>query len=152
MRAIGSRFSYESVLINYPFFKILCNRAFDLLVRLTLLRGVRDMSNNLKLDRADILKARDIEEPHFAANMETGLKPLLAGYDIREVPMSWINRTTGMGASSFRIVGVAPGYVRGLVRLIWRSWRRRHVDRPRSEIRVKEAFEHPPPEPVDVAR
>ena len=81
--AIGSRFSYESVLINYPFFKILCNRAFHLLVKLTLLGGVRDVSNNLKLYRADILKTLDIEEPHFAANMETGLKPLLAGYDIR---------------------------------------------------------------------
>ena len=150
--AIGSRFSYESVLINYPFFKILCNRAFHLLVRLTLLRGVRDISNNLKLYRADILKSLDIEEPHFAANMETGLKPLLAGHDIREVPMSWINRTTGMGASSFRIARVAPGYVRGLMRLIWRSWRRRPVDRPGSEIRVKEAFEQPQPEPVDVAR
>ena len=74
--AIGSRFSYESVLINYPFFKILCNRAFHLLVKLTLLGRVRDVSNNLKLYRADILKTLDIEEPHFAANMETGLKPL----------------------------------------------------------------------------
>jgi SAM-dependent methyltransferase len=121
--AIGSRFSYESVLINYPFFKIVCNRAFHLLVNLTLLAGVRDVSNNLKLYRADILKTLDIEEPHFAANMETGLKPLLAGYDIREVPMSWINRTTGMGVSSFRIARVAPGYFWGLMRTIWRVLR-----------------------------
>jgi dolichol-phosphate mannosyltransferase len=124
--AIGSRFSYESVLINYPFFKILCNRAFHWLVKLALLPHVRDVSNNLKLFRADILKTLDIEEPHFAANMETGLKPLLAGYDIQEVPMSWINRTVGMGASTFRIVSVAPGYFRGLMRTIWRVWRGRN--------------------------
>jgi SAM-dependent methyltransferase len=121
--AIGSRFSYESVLINYPFFKILCNRAFHLLVKLTLLRRVRDVSNNLKLYRADILKTLDIEEPHFAANVETGLKPLLAGHDIEEVPVSWINRTVGMGSSSFRIVRVAPGYFGALMRIIWRVWR-----------------------------
>ncbi|HKF65591.1 MAG TPA: glycosyltransferase family 2 protein, partial [Vicinamibacterales bacterium] len=120
--AIGSRFSHESVLINYPFVKILCNRAFHLLVKLMLLPHVRDLSNNLKLFRADILKTLDIEEPHFAANMETGLKPLLARYDIKEVPMSWINRTTGMGASTFRIVGVAPGYFRGLMRTTWHVW------------------------------
>ena len=30
--AIGSRFSHESVLINYPFAKIVANRAFHLLV------------------------------------------------------------------------------------------------------------------------
>ncbi len=83
---------------------------------------MRDVSNNLKLYRADILKTLNIEEPHFAANMETGLKPLLAGYDIKEVPMSWINRTVGMGASTFRIVKVAPGYFRGLMRTLWQVW------------------------------
>jgi len=144
--AIGSRFSYESVLINYPFFKILCNRAFHLLVKLTLLGGVRDVSNNLKLYRADILKTLDIEEPHFAANMETGLKPLLAGYDVEEVPVSWINRTVGMGASSFRIVKVAPGYFGALMRTIWRVWRgRRDFSKPPAPL-------HAPGDPVDVAR
>jgi dolichol-phosphate mannosyltransferase len=123
--AIGSRFSYESVLVNYPFMKILCNRAFHWMVKLTLLPHVRDLSNNLKLYRTDILKTLDIEEPHFAANMETGLKPLLAGHDISEVPISWINRTVGMGASSFRIASVAPGYFRGLMRTIWRRRRGR---------------------------
>ena len=144
--AIGSRFSHESVLINYPFFKILCNRAFHLLVKLTLLGGVRDVSNNLKLYRADILKTLDIEEPHFAANMETGLKPLLAGYDIQEVPVSWINRTVGMGASSFRIVKVAPGYFGALMRTIWRVWRgQRDFSKPPASV-------HPARDPVDVAR
>jgi dolichol-phosphate mannosyltransferase len=144
--AIGSRFSYESVLINYPFFKIVCNRAFHLLVKLALLAGVRDISNNLKLYRADILKTLDIEEPHFAANMETGLKPLLAGYDIREVPISWINRTTGMGVSSFRIARVAQGYFRGLMRTIWRVWRgRRDFSLPVAHLR-------PAAESVDAAR
>ncbi len=128
--AIGSRFSYESVLVNYPFFKILCNRAFHWLVKLTLLPRVRDVSNNLKLYRAEILKGLEIEESHFAANMETGLKPLLSGYDVKEVPMSWINRTIGMGASSFRIVKVAPGYFRGLMRTIWGVWRRGEFRRP----------------------
>lgn len=64
-----------------------------------------------------------MEEPHFAANVETGLKPLLAGYDIEEVPVSWINRTVEMGHSSFRIVSVAPDYFMSLVRIIWRNWR-----------------------------
>ena len=121
--AIGSRFSHDSVLINYPFFKILCNRSFHVLVKLLLLPKVRDVSNNLKLYRAEILKNLEIEEPHFAANVETGLKPLLAGYNIEEVPVSWINRTVEMGHSSFRIVSVAPDYFMSLVRMIWRNWR-----------------------------
>ncbi len=128
--AIGSRFSHNSILINYPFFKIFCNRAFHLLVNLLLPTKVRDISNNLKLYRADILKNLDIEQPGFAANAETGLKPLLAGYDIREVPISWINRTLDMGSSSFRIVKVAPNYFGALVGMVWNTWRgRKHFVR-----------------------
>ncbi|HTD23665.1 MAG TPA: glycosyltransferase [Terriglobales bacterium] len=121
--AIGSRFSHDSMLINYPFFKIICNRAFHLLVKLFLLGKVRDISNNLKLYRAHIFKNLKIEEAHFAANVETGLKPLLAGYDIHEVPMSWVNRTIEMGKSSFRILNVAPHYFLALLKTLWRAWR-----------------------------
>lgn len=122
--AIGSRFSHESLLINYPFLKILCNRAFHFLANLFLPIHVRDISNNLKLYKTEILKGLDIEEDHFAANVETGLKPVLAGYDIVEVPISWISRTIDMGSSSFRIVGVAPNYFRSLVRMLTRRTRK----------------------------
>jgi len=123
--AIGSRFSHDSVLMNYPFFKILCNRSFHLLVNLLLPCRIRDVSNNLKIYRAEILKNISIEQDHFAANAETGLKPILAGYDVKEVPVSWINRTIDMGSSSFKIVKVAPNYFFEFLRIAWRTWRRR---------------------------
>jgi len=121
--AVGSRFSHESVMINYPFFKTLCNRTFHLLVKLLLVWRVHDISNNLKLYRTEIFRAIEIEERHFAANAELGLKPLLAGYDVEEVPISWINRTIEMGSSSFRIVKVAPNYVGTLARALSFAWR-----------------------------
>lgn len=116
--AIGSRFTHESVLINYPLAKILVNRGFHLLLNMLLRLRVRDVSNNLKLMRSGIYKTLTIDEDHFAANVETGLKPILAGYDIREVPISWINRTVDMGHSSFRIVRMAPNYARALWRIL----------------------------------
>ena len=122
--AMGSRFSYESLLVNYPFVKILCNRSFHLLVNLFCAVRVRDVSNNLKLFRADILKNLNIEQPHFAANAETGLKPLLAGYDIEEIPISWINRDAGMGTSTFKVIKVAPGYLFALLRILAKNRRR----------------------------
>jgi SAM-dependent methyltransferase len=130
--AIGSRFSHESLLINYPFFKILCNRGFHLLANLFLPLRVRDISNNLKLYKTEILKSIDIENSHFAANVETGLKPLLAGYNIKEVPISWINRTIDMGKSSFRIVSVSPAYFRTLVHMVSRRNGKR-VTRPAAQ-------------------
>jgi SAM-dependent methyltransferase len=121
--AIGSRFSHESVLINYPVAKILANRLFHLVVRLVLRQSVRDISNNLKLYRADILKDMEIERPDFAANAETGLKPLLAGHDIREVPISWIDRTDDMGKSDFAVWRFSPSYLRALISLLLHSSR-----------------------------
>jgi len=125
--AIGSRFSHESLLINYPFFKILCNRGFHVIANALLPHKVRDISNNLKLYRAEILKEITIEQNHFAANVETGLKPLLAGYDIVEVPISWINRTFDMGRSNFRLLNVAPNYLQALTRLVLKRGQPRGV-------------------------
>jgi len=123
--AFGSRFSHDSILVNYPFAKLLGNRVFHLLVKLLLFPQIRDISNNLKLCRSHVLKSLQLEEQHFAANAETGLKPLLAGHRIKEVPISWINRTHEMGRSSFRVFAVAPAYFFALARLVWRGWRRR---------------------------
>jgi dolichol-phosphate mannosyltransferase len=113
--AIGSRFSHESILVNYPFAKLLFNRLCHLLIKLFLINSARDLSNNLKLYRSEILKGLEISSRHFSANLETGLKPLLAGYDIVEVPISWINRTSAMGSSTFKLRRVGFGYVRTLL-------------------------------------
>jgi dolichol-phosphate mannosyltransferase len=51
---VGSRFSRHSVLLNYPFGKIVGNRAFHLIAQILLLRRFRDLTNNLKLFRRDV--------------------------------------------------------------------------------------------------
>jgi glycosyltransferase involved in cell wall biosynthesis len=107
---VGSRFSRHSVLLNYPFQKIIANRGFHLLAQLVLLRSFRDLTNNLKLMRRDVAEQLYFNEPGFAVNAETGLEPLLMGCKIKEVPISWIGRTTDMGASSFRLALVGGGY------------------------------------------
>lgn len=112
--AIGSRFTQESIMVNYPFTKIVSNRLFHFLARRSLSLGFHDISNNLKLYKAEILKNLEITEHHFAANAEIGLKSIAAGYRIKEVPVSWINRTVDMGSSSFRLFDVGPHYVRAL--------------------------------------
>jgi dolichol-phosphate mannosyltransferase len=107
---VGSRFSRNSVLLNYPVKKIIANRAFHLLARILLQRRFRDLTNNLKLFHRDILQQMSLTQPGFAVNAETGLEPLLIGAKVKEVPMSWINRTHDMGASSFKLVKAGVGY------------------------------------------
>ena len=113
----GSRFSRRSVLINYPFGKIVANRAFHVLANLAIrLGGLRDVTNNLRLMRSELAKQLVINEPWFAANAEIGLQLALLGGAVREVPISWINRTFDMGQSSFQVLKSGAGYAR----VLWR--------------------------------
>ena len=118
---VGSRFSRHSVLLNYPFGKIVANRGFHVIAQLLLRRRFRDLTNNLKLFRREVVEQLHLVEPWFAVNAETGLQPLLMGYQVKEVPISWINRTPDMGMSSFKLAQVGWGYWRVLGRLWLRS-------------------------------
>ncbi|NJK67494.1 MAG: glycosyltransferase [Microcoleus sp. SU_5_3] len=115
---IGSRFSRHSVLLNYPLSKIVVNRGFHLLAQIVFFRHFRDLTNNLKLMRREVVEKLELTQPGFGINAETGLQPLLMGYSVKEVPISWINRTPDMGMSSFRLVRVGGGYVQ----VLWKLW------------------------------
>jgi hypothetical protein len=114
---VGSRFSRHSVLLNYPFQKIVANRGFHMLAQIMFRRQFRDLTNNLKLMRREVIEKLQLTQPHFAVNAETGLQPLLMGYSVKEVPISWINRTPDMRVSSFRLAKVGGGYLQTLFRL-----------------------------------
>jgi SAM-dependent methyltransferase len=118
---VGSRFSPRSVLLNYPFLKIVSNRGFHLLAKVVMRRRFRDVTNNLKLMRRDVVDRLQLSQPGFAVNAETGLQPLLMGYPLDEVPISWINRSFDMGSSSFRLMRVGGGYAR----VLWNIFRAR---------------------------
>jgi SAM-dependent methyltransferase len=118
---LGSRFSRESVLINYPIQKIVCNRTFHLLASLLFWRRLRDMTNNLKLLKREVVDNLQLESFRFAANAETGLKPLLMGFAVQAVPISWINRSPEMGQSSFSLLKNGLGYATVLASLAWQT-------------------------------
>ena len=114
---VGSRFSRYSVLLNYPSQKIIANRAFHLLARLLVRRRFRDLTNNLKLMRREVADSLRLDQPGFSVNAQTGFQPLLMGYKMKEVAISWINRDLDMGVSSFKLVRVGGGYWRVLFQL-----------------------------------
>lgn len=107
---IGSRFSRHSVLLGYPFLKILANRAFHVAAVILFGKRIRDVTNNLKIMRREVVAGLRLHQRGFAVNAETGLQPLLMGYKVAQVPISWINRTPDMGMSSFRLARVGRGY------------------------------------------
>lgn len=118
---LGSRFSRSSVLINYPLRKILSNRLFHAVASVLLHRRMLDVTNNLKLLKREVVDSLEIESPWFAANAETGLKPLLMGFRVEGVSISWINRTPEMGQSTFSLLKNGSGYARVLWKLVWQT-------------------------------
>jgi glycosyltransferase involved in cell wall biosynthesis len=134
---VGSRFSRHSVLLNYPFMKILANRTFHGLARIVLGYNFRDVTNNLKLVKREVVESLLLRQPGFSVNAETGLQPYLLGYRIREVPISWINRTPGMGTSSFRLVKVGGGYWT----VLWGLWLKRVFNRGPYRALVRQSTE-----------
>ena len=90
------------------------------LIRKTLNVPFRDFGCTLRVMRREVVERLQLTQPHFAVNAETGLQPLLMGYSLREVPISWINRTPDMGSSSFHLGKVGRGYMAVLFRLWWK--------------------------------
>lgn len=109
---IGSRFSPNSILLNYPFLKVFFNRMFHFSLVILTGNKFRDLTNNLKIIKKEILDRIPINENGFAANAETGIYPMIMGFKICEVPMSWVNRDSLMGNSSFKLMQVGKGYFR----------------------------------------
>ncbi len=98
-----------------------------MLARLLFKKYLRDLTNNLKLMKREVAKNLHLESDDFAANAETGLQPLLLGYEVKEVPISWINRSVDMGFSSFNLFKTGPNYLRVFLRLFWRQWRGKDI-------------------------
>jgi glycosyltransferase involved in cell wall biosynthesis len=112
----GSRYVPGGKLVNYPFLKMVSNRAFHLLLRLAFGIRLHDLTNNFKLYRHDVIKSIDFRSNDFAINAETGLFPCLKGYRLAEVPVAWIERS--YGKSSFKVFTLAPSYLR----VFWRAF------------------------------
>jgi len=109
---IGSRFMKGGKLVDYPFRKKMMNRFFHLITGLLFGIKQKDLTNNFKLYKIEIIRGLPWHSGDFSINAETGMLPILAGYRIAEVPVSWIGRKKDMGRSKFRLFKVGWGYVK----------------------------------------
>ncbi len=116
--AIGSRYMEGGKLVNYPLMKKIMNRGFHFIVKALFRIKQEDLTNNFKLYKAGIIRTLPWESDDFAINAETGIFPIVAGYNIAEVPVSWIQRGEGQGKSKFRLFKVGRSYIK----VIGRAW------------------------------
>ena len=100
--AFGSRFVAGGEVIGYPRFKLLVNRAANLLVRLLFGTRYNDTTNAFKGYRRDVIAGcQPLISPHFNLTVEIPLKAIVRGYTYAVVPIRWRNRR--IGTSSLRL-------------------------------------------------
>jgi dolichol-phosphate mannosyltransferase len=100
---IGSRFIKGSRLVAYPLGKKIMNRLFHFLVKTIFQIKQNDLTNNFKLYKGNIFRELPWQSNGYSMNAETGILPIISGYRIGEIPISWVERNAHMGKSKFRL-------------------------------------------------
>jgi uncharacterized protein (TIRG00374 family) len=96
--AYGSRFVEGGALNGYSRAKLIANRAFNNLVRLSFGIPYRDITNAFKAYRREVLDEIDIdslESCGFDLTVEIPIKAHIHGFRSSEVPVQWYDRTSG---------------------------------------------------------
>jgi dolichol-phosphate mannosyltransferase len=118
---IGSRFTKGGRLVGYPSDKMLMNRGYHFIVRALFHIKQKDLTNNFKLYKAAIVRNMPWKSTGFSMNAETGMLPVIFGYRVSEVPVAWVNRSTQMGKSKFKLFKVGWGYIKVIGYAVWLS-------------------------------
>lgn len=124
---IGSRFVKGGKVVGYPFLKLFMNRLFHWVVKIIFQIKQNDLTNNFKLYRAKIFQSMPWKSNGFAMNAETGLLPILFGYQIVEVPVVWIDRSPEMGRSKFGLLKHGGGYIQVIFHALRCAWSKKPV-------------------------
>ena len=104
--AFGSRFMAESVVHDYPRFKLLINRLSNFVVRVLFRHGYNDTTNAFKAYRREVIETvQPLLSNHFNITVELPLKAIVRGHTYGVVPVSWRNRAAGVSKLSLQEMG-----------------------------------------------
>jgi len=102
----GSRFMHGGGVIDYPWFKLVLNRAANLFVRVLFGISLNDTTNAFKAYRRTVVEGcRPLLSPHFNLTVELPLKAIVRGYSWTVIPVTWRNRRTGVAKLKIREMG-----------------------------------------------
>ena len=102
----GSRFVRGGRTVDYPFLKLIVNRAANHLIRALFGLRYNDVTNAFKLYRRHVIDGlRPLLSPHFNLTVELPLKAIVRGYSYAVVPNEWINRKSGVSKLHIQEMG-----------------------------------------------
>ena len=119
--AFGTRFSRAAKLVDYPFVKLVMNRAANGFI--AMLFGIRynDVTNAFKCYRREVIAGVEpILSPHFNITVELPLKAIVRGYSWTVLPTHWYNRAHG--TSKFKIKEMGSRYLFIVLYVLIEKW------------------------------
>jgi dolichol-phosphate mannosyltransferase len=102
----GSRFMKGGGVIDYPWLKLRVNRLANFFIRILFGISLNDTTNAFKAYRRTVIEGcKPILSAHFNITVELPLKTIIRGYSWTTIPITWRNRTTGVGKLKIQEMG-----------------------------------------------
>jgi dolichol-phosphate mannosyltransferase len=104
---LGSRYVPEGGTVNWGLMRRVVSRAGSFYARAVLGVGVRDLTGGFKCFRRDVLATLDLDRVTargYAFQIELTYRALLAGFRVREIPITFSDRAVGGSKMTRRIV------------------------------------------------
>ncbi len=93
----GSRFTKDSLIKDYPAFKLILNRIGNTLIRCLFLFSYNDITNAFKMYRKEVITfLKPFVSDYFEITVEIPLKSIIYGFSYTVVPINWYGRKEGV--------------------------------------------------------
>ena len=107
---LGTRFSKDSKVTNYPFLKLFLNRLANNIIKLIFFSDYNDFTNAFKIyKRKTLIKLLPIVSENFNVFLELPLKIVTRNYFYKIIPINWSGRK--IGVSKFKIKEMSSMYI-----------------------------------------
>lgn len=124
--AIGSRYISGVNVVNWPMGRVLMSYFASKYVQMVTGLKIKDTTAGFACYRADVLRTMELDKIRFkgyAFQIEMKFTAVKCGFDVREVPIVFVNRVLGVSKMSSGIFGEA---LFGVMKLKLGSFRRKY--------------------------
>jgi dolichol-phosphate mannosyltransferase len=102
----GSRFLRGGGVIDYPWLKLVVNRAANFFIKTLFGIRLNDTTNAFKAYRRTTIDGcRPLISPHFNLTVELPLKTIVRGFSWTVIPITWRNRRSGVAKLKMKEMG-----------------------------------------------
>lgn len=117
----GSRFMPGAKVVDYPWQKLILNRAANLFIDLVFRLKYNDTTNAFKCFRREVIDGvQPILSRHFNLTVELPLKAIVRGYSYTIIPTHWYGRS--VGESKLRIQEMGSRYLFVVLSVLLERW------------------------------